>query len=194
MRKWRRGLMSATVGWIFLGFFPAFLGILLQLLRENTLSYALLAVGFVLLGIDQARMAVVDLVQISQVRAKVEDPRLLRLYFLTLFTIGLELIGFYLASWQLGWGIEIVLLSQVIFNAWATIQLQPHQEPPIAPRSGQTRSPILAGNILAMGLVGLWMRDIAPMTITLAAWGIAIAYILGKFVFKLDSDANNSAI
>jgi hypothetical protein len=30
------------------------------------------------------------------------------------------------------------------------------------------------------------MREIAPMTIALAAWGIAIAYILGKFVLKWD--------
>lgn len=170
-----------------MGFFPACLGILAQMFRGHTLSYQLLAVGFVLLAIDQARMAVIDLDQIALVRSQVEDKRLLKLYYLTLFTIFLELIGFYLAWWRLGWGIEIVLLSQVIFNVLATIQLQPSQESPIAARSWQTRSQILVGNVLAMVLVGLWMREIAPMTITLAAWGIAIAYILGKFVFKFDT-------
>jgi len=180
------GRMRITAGLIFLGFFTACLGILGQIFRGHTLPYQLLAIGFVLLAIDQARMAVIDLEQIALVRSQIEDQRLLKLYYLTLFTIILELSGFYLAWWRLGWGIEIVLLSQVIFNTLAAIQLQPTLEPPIAARSWQTRSPILVGNVLAMVLVGLWMREIAPMTITLAAWGIAIAYILGKFVLKWD--------
>jgi hypothetical protein len=183
-------MMKKTKILIFIGFFTACLGIILQTFKGFPLSYQLLAIGFVLLAIDQARMAVIDLDQIaivrSQVGVQVGDQRLLKLYYLTIFTIILELSGFYLAWSRLGWGIEIVLLSQVIFNALATIQLQPILEPPIAARSWQTRSPILVGNLLAMVLVGLWMREIAPMTITLAAWGIAIAYILGKFVLKWD--------
>jgi len=190
--------MKITAGLIFLGFFTACLGILGQIIRGHTLSYQLLAIGFVLLAIDQARMAVIDLDQIALVRnqvgVQVGDQQLLKLYYLTLFTIILELIGFYLAWWRLGWGIEIVLVSQVIFNALAAIQLQPSLEPPIAARSWQTRSPILVGNVLAMVLVGLWMREIAPMTITLAAWGIAIAYIMGKFVLRIGNKDSMTSI
>jgi hypothetical protein len=90
---------------IFLLFFPACLGILGQVIRAEAFDHRLLALGLLIFAIDQARMAVLDLKNIKSAKEKIEDVRLRYFYYTTICTIALELIGFYLASVQLGWGI-----------------------------------------------------------------------------------------
>jgi hypothetical protein len=124
-------------GRIFLLFFPACLGLLGQTINHAAPDrgwadgQSLLALALLLLAIDQARMAAVDLTQVAAIRAQPLDQRLEQFYRITLSTILFELLGFYGAIGNLGVGAAVVLLSQIWFNLLANIQLQPETEEPI---------------------------------------------------------------
>ncbi|MGK7933769.1 MAG: hypothetical protein AB4041_20390 [Microcystaceae cyanobacterium] len=172
--------MSKVTGLIGASFFPACLLILAQAILGKELSYSLLATGLFLLCIDQSRMAALDVRQVTEVRRDNSDHRLEQFWCLTLWTIIIELAGFYLASYALGWGIELVLLSQVGFNALAEIQLQPSEVEKVIPRPWSDRLPLIVANGMAMILMGLWMVRIAPLIIVSSLWFIAIAYAILK--------------
>ncbi|MFM7716861.1 MAG: hypothetical protein ACKO7A_30390, partial [Microcystis sp.] len=110
---------------LFLLFFPASLGIISQIFSPENLSAAILALGILGMCIEQARMAAVDLAEIAQFQQKTSDPRLDRFFMVTISTIVLELSGFYVAAFWIGWGALIVLVSQIWFHCLAKIQLQP---------------------------------------------------------------------
>ncbi|MGK7943814.1 MAG: hypothetical protein AB4058_05030 [Microcystaceae cyanobacterium] len=172
--------MSRVTGVIGASFFPACLLILAQAIWGQELSYSLLAAGLFLLCIDQALMANLDWQQLIEVKQNNSDSRLDKFRVLIIGTIIIELAGFYLASYRLGWGIELVLLSQLVFNAVADIQLQPSESEPIIPRPWSDRLPLMMANGMAMGLMPLWMAKIAPLGIVLSLWGMAIAYAILK--------------
>lgn len=180
----------SRIAWIvFLIFFPASLGVLSQVLWGADLSHRLLALGLFLFSIDQGRMAVLDLTQAIAAQRQTPDSRLRRFYWVTWTTIVLEIVGFGIAAVWLGWGIQLVLLSQVWFNLFAGIQIQPPdleiQHLKIQPWGVRERLPVLIADGLGMGLVGLWMREIAPMGIVLTLWGMAIAYACLKYFSSL---------
>ncbi len=172
--------MLRITGLIFVGFFPAGLLILGQVIWGGELSYSLLAAGLFLLAIDQARMADLDLQQVMVVKQDSHDKRLDSFWRLAILTIAIELAGFYLASRFLGWGIQLVLLSQLGFNGLATIEIQPSEAEVIRPRPFKDRFPLMVANGMAMGLMGLWMAGIAPVAIVTSLWAIAIAYAAVK--------------
>lgn len=120
--------MSWVTGLIGVSFVPACLLILGQVIFVGELSSSLLAAGLFALCIDQARMADLDVRQVMVVRQNNSDGRKEQFWRLTVLTIIIELTGFYLASQSLGWGIQLVLLSQLGFNTFATIQVQPSSE------------------------------------------------------------------
>lgn len=172
--------MSRTAWIIALLFIPAGVGLLGQVLGPHPLDHQLLALGLLLFCLDQARMATVDLTQVAHAKQQQSDPRLARFTWVTISTIALELGGFYLASWQLGVGIVLVLLSQIWFNLLAGIQLQPAGRWKIRPWGVSQRLPILMADGLGLGLVGLWQAHVAPLTIVLVLWSMAIAYSIIK--------------
>ena len=174
---------------IFASFFPACLLILRQAIWSKQLSSSLLAAGLFLLAIDQARMADFDIRQVMAAKVNCQDRRLNRFFQLTLLTIALELAGFYVAQLSLGWGIQMVLLSQLMFNGLATIQLQISEVEVIIPRPIGDRLPLMIANGMAMVLMGLWMAKIAPLTIVSSLWAIAIAYAMLKIRRLLSSTA-----
>jgi len=175
----------SRIAWIvFWIFFPASLGVLGQVLWGPDLSHRLLALGLFLFSIDQARMAVLDLRQAIAAQRQTPDFRIRRFYWVTLTTIVLEILGFGIAAVWLGWGIQLVLLSQVWFNLFAGIQIQP-PDLKIQPWGVRERLPVLIADGLGMGLMGLWMREIAPMGIVLTLWGMAIAYACLKYFSSL---------
>jgi hypothetical protein len=148
---------------MFLLFFPASFGLLSQVMGRNELSSQLLALALLLLCIDQARMAVVDLENVQQVKQQVQDARLNNFYRVTVSTIVLELLGFYGSSFWLGWGAILVLLSQVWFNVLAGIQLQPAEENPIQSWGIPERRLVLIADGMGLILVSLWILQIAPL-------------------------------
>jgi hypothetical protein len=175
--------MSAIAVTIALLFFPACLGLLGQVLGDAAFSEKLLALGILLLCVDQARMAVVDLEQVTAVKRQVADPRLQRFYQVTLITIVIELCGFYGASISLGWGAITILLSQVWFNLCAGIQLDPTSTMPIRAWGVRDRLPVLIANGIGLFLVSLWMLAIAPLWISSGLLGLLILYGCGKYVW-----------
>lgn len=168
--------MSAIAWTIFVGFFPACLGLISQIIQAHDLGYQLLALALLLLCIDQARMAVVDLEQVAAVKQQVQDSRLDFFYKITVSTIGLELLGFYGAFLWLGWGVAIVLLSQVWFHLLAGIQLQPLAVPPIQAWGVPERLPVLVADGIGLLLVGLWMLQVAPLGMATGLLGMVVAY------------------
>lgn len=136
-----------------------------------------IALALTLLCVDQGRMALVDLDNIRQI---VLDERVRQLWLITLITIVIELIGFYLAWLWLGWGTALVLLSQLFFNTTAKIQLYPGSLEPIKPFGLRNRIPVLIANTVALGLVVLWQAD----QIRSIAAGLLLAMVLVYIAFK----------
>jgi hypothetical protein len=157
-------------------FFPASLGLLAQVFGGDELSHQLLALALLLLCIDQARMAVVDLEQIGQVKQRVQDTRLDNFYRATVSTIVLELLGFYGSYIWLGWGAILVLLSQVWFNVLAGIQLQPSEENPIQTWGIPERRIVLIADGVGIILVGLWIAQIALLGMASGLLAMVVIY------------------
>ncbi|BAZ09382.1 hypothetical protein NIES4071_11900 [Calothrix sp. NIES-4071] len=109
---------------IFLLFFPACVGLLTQVIWGIELTNQLVASGTFIFCIEQARMAVKDLRQIEDAKALVQDVRLDTFYQVTLITIAVELLGFYISIVWLGWGSIVILLSQIWFNLLASVKIQ----------------------------------------------------------------------
>lgn len=170
---------------VFLLFFPACLGILSQVIRPQTFDHQLLALGLLIFAIDQAKMAVLDLENIAKAKEQIEDIRLHFFYYITVSTIALELIGFYLASVKLGWGIILVLGSQVWFNSWANIRIQPTESIIIQRKNFSEQIIVLVADVIGIILISFWMNAIAPLTIVLTLWIMAVFYGFIKFFLFL---------
>ncbi|HEY9879973.1 MAG TPA: hypothetical protein V6D29_16080 [Leptolyngbyaceae cyanobacterium] len=157
-------------------FLPAGLGLLGQVVwalgwsdrTASTWAVGLLALGTLLICLEQAHMAVVDLRQIHLVKQQTPDPRLRHFYWITLSTIAIELIGFYVATPWLGWGALIVLLSQAWFNLLANIQLHPATPQPIRSWGIRDRLPVLVADGVGLLLASLWIAQIVPI------WGASL--------------------
>ncbi|MGL5033459.1 MAG: hypothetical protein ACRC6M_06620 [Microcystaceae cyanobacterium] len=174
--------MTRTAWLIFALFSPAMLGIWLQILNPFPPHHQVLALGLFLFALDQARMAVIDLEQITEAKKQSEDIRLTRFYWVTISTIIIELIGLYLASAYLGVGILFVLGSQVWFNLVVRIRLETNSSELIQMRRGGEKLLLVVGNLLCMTLIVFWLANIAPITIVVGLWSIAIAYASVKTV------------
>lgn len=167
----------SSIAWVmFLLFFPACVGLLGQVIGAERLSSQVLAIAILLLCVDQARMAVVDLEQIAQVKQQTQDLRLARFSQVTLSTIALELLGFYTAAVALGWGSIIILLSQVWFNLQAGIQLHPGQKVAVHVWGIPERLPVLCVDGIGLVLTSLWMLEVAPLAIAVGLLGLVLIY------------------
>lgn len=186
-------------------FLPASLGLVGQILKGEGLALQLLAIAFLLFSLEQARMAIVDLEQIAAVRQQVKnkqgqneeaqneeaqsDPvqgdRLQPFYRVTVSTIALELLGFYMAAIWLGWGAVLVLLSQVWFNCLANIQLHPNSRSPIQPWGIPQRIPVLVADGIGLILVSLWMTNISALWMASGILSLAIVFGVVKYVMPL---------
>ncbi|MBW4508751.1 MAG: hypothetical protein KME64_19890 [Scytonematopsis contorta HA4267-MV1] len=170
--------MPRITGIIFLLFFPACLGVLRQIIWGSELTHQMLALGTFLFCIEQARMAVKDLRQITDAKKQINDIRLNNFQKITISTIFIELIGFYVSSTWWGWGSIIILISQVWFNLFAGVKIQTSPEIIIKSWHISERSLVLFADVLGLVLVSLWMSNIAS---NLIAWGLfAMVIIYGS--------------
>lgn len=161
-------IAAAGIGWYYL-LFPA----------ANLTGSATIAVALILICIDQGRMAWVDLHNIYQV--SLADRRVVLFYGITLVTIAIELIGFYLVWQHLVLGMVIFLVSQLFFNTAANIQLHPHSHEPIRPFPMQARWPVLVANGIALSLITLWQANHLRQ-LTSALWlGMVVIYLVVKY-------------
>lgn len=175
----------SSIAWVMLGlFFPAGLGLIrgaigipisISSISSPDLAYQILAAATFLICLEQARMAVVDLENVTALQQRIDDPRLQRFYWVTVVTIGIELIGFYGASVWLGWGCLVVLLSQLWFNLLAGVQLQPTAEPPIQPH-GADRGLVLVADLISAALIAAWMGAVAPLWMVMIQLSMVLTY------------------
>jgi hypothetical protein len=149
---------------IFVLFFPACIGILKQGIWNTELTHQIIAIAMCLFCIEQGRMAIKDLQKIAEAKKLVVDTRLDNFYIITVTTIIVELLGFYISSFWLGWGSIIILLSQVWFNLLAAIKINtPSQISAkknivlIEPWTISERLPVLVADVLGLVLVSIWM-------------------------------------
>jgi hypothetical protein len=175
-------------GRIFLLFFPACVGLMIKI-SQGGADRALFALALLLLAIDQARMATVDLTQVAAVKSPIQTPdqRLDLFYRITLSTVIVELLGFYGALGNLGGGAMLVLLSQVGFNLLANIQLQPDTEEPIQDWGIADRLPVLIADGVGLALVCLWLSGVAPLVMAAALLFMVLIYGGIKYGLKLSS-------
>lgn len=173
--------MLSITGIIFLLFFPASLSILIQVIWGQELTHQLLASGLFLFSIEQARMAAKDLQLIAAAKQQVKDIRLNTFSFITISTIFLEIIGFYISSVWLGWGTILILLSLVWFNLFAPIKIHPEAEIVIQPWEISERLPVLIADAIALVLLTLWMWQIASVWISWGIFYLVIVYCSIKF-------------
>jgi hypothetical protein len=166
---------------LFLLFFPASFGIMRQIFVPEDLSSLIIALGTFCICVDQARMAEVDLRQIAQFQEKIADDRLKRFFAVTITTIILELLGFYLAAFWLGWGVWLVLVSQIWFHCLAAIQLQPTTNQIIAHSISQ-RLPVLLTDGIGIILVFFWSAKIAPLAMAVTLTTMVLIYGWVKYV------------
>ena len=143
-------------GVIGLGFAISTIGILVW--NRQSLDHLAIALALICLCVDQGRMALIDLSNIRQIT--LSDGRVNQFLGVTLITITIELVGFYLAWQWLAAGTVVVLGSQLFFNTAAKIQLYPNSLEPIQPMGLKERSPVLMANTVALGLVSLWQAGL----------------------------------
>ncbi|WP_204139335.1 hypothetical protein [Halomicronema sp. CCY15110] len=175
---------TATLIWVSGALFiPAILGLGWQVLAQPALSHRLLALGLLLTGMEQGRMAMVDLRQVAAVGQQVSDRRLLRFYSVLRLAIAGQLVGFYLAAWGgLGYGTGVIMMSIIGFNLAAGLQLQPAADPPLRSVGWRERSGVLLADGLALALVGLWLTDVGRVWIGAGLLTIALSYVAVKLV------------
>lgn len=145
------------------------------------LATQVLRLATLLLSIEQARAAAVDLRQIALVKAAMDDARLRTFQRLTWAVIGLELLGFYGAVISLGLGVLTVLVSQVLFNSSADIALFPYAVEKIAPWGLKARLPVVVANGAGLVLAICWLLGIAQWVSAIALLSLVLAYLTLKY-------------
>jgi hypothetical protein len=164
-------------------FVPAVIGLGWQVFRSQALSDRLLAFGLLLTGIEQGRMAMVDLRQVAAVGRKVDDRRLIRFYRVLLLVIAGQIVGFYLAAaGRLGYGAGVIMVSIIGFNLAAGLQLQPTESPPLRSITLRERLGVLLADLVALALVALWLGDIGRVWIGVGLLTIALTYVTVKLL------------
>ena len=161
---------------LFLLFFPACMGILRQVIWSSELTHQLLAFGTFLFCIEQANMANQDLQKVADVKEKNPDVRVENFQKITIITIIIELMGFYLSSIWLGWGFILILLGLIFFNLFANIQIHNSNAKTIHNWGITARLPILIADTLALLLVNLWMLKIGDFWISWILFAMPLVY------------------
>jgi hypothetical protein len=160
----------------------AIAGLLQQIAVAQTIAQRCLVIALFILCLDQTRMAIVDWLNIQTLQQRAtKSPALQRFTWVTGTTIGLELAGFYLCWVWLGWGIAVVLLSQLWFNLLAGVQLVPESDPPIQPWGIGDRAIVLAADSLGLGLACLYARNIQPLATAIGLLAMVLLYVLIKY-------------
>ncbi|MGP1374540.1 MAG: hypothetical protein ACTS3T_17030 [Almyronema sp.] len=174
--------MTAIARYMVCLFLPASLGLVAKAFVAELISERVLALALLLLSVEQARMAVVDLEQIAAVSQKAKPPPRLQWFRqVTLITIALELLGFYIAWVNLGIGTLLVLLSQIGFNLLAGIQIDLTQPVMLQPYGIRQRWLVLMADSIGLLLVSLWCFEIAPLETALALFVMVCGYGVFKY-------------
>ncbi|MGF1672249.1 MAG: hypothetical protein ACFCUV_01010, partial [Rivularia sp. (in: cyanobacteria)] len=165
----------------------ACLGILRQVIWSTELAHQLLALAIFLLCIEQANMANQDLQKVVDAKQQVKDARLNYFQIITIVTILIELIGFYLASIWLGWGSIVILIGLIWFNLFATIKINSPSQNIIQTWKITERLPVLIADIVGLILIILWILKIGDFGISLGLFAMTMLYCSIKLFLFFNS-------
>jgi hypothetical protein len=164
-------------------FLPAGIGLLVQAVQSLALDDRLLFGALLIMCVEQAHMARVDLQQIEAVKHYGQIPQLQPFRQVVVGTIVVELLGFYLAAGGFpGWGALVILGSLIGFNLVAKIRLTPHGPTPVSVAGITTRLDVLMIDAIAVGLVLLWLTDAARLLAAAILLGLTLLYEVSKLV------------
>ena len=187
-----RFIPNSLVGLLF---FPAGVGLFIQVFTADTLPERVIALALGLFCPELARMAVVDLDNIaaisehhhlqeapqSSAEHPTEDSRLRHFHRVTVSTIVLEVIGFYAALFSLPLGAAIVIFSQLWFNLLAGIQLWPNQNPEITSLGIAERGAVLSANALGLALLSCWSISSAQVWLGSGLLILIVLFLVIKY-------------
>ncbi|HAC66139.1 MAG TPA: hypothetical protein DCF68_22055 [Cyanothece sp. UBA12306] len=163
-------------------FFPGALGIIVNLVTQEFWADKLLAFSLFLFCLEQCKMAILDLRQIREVKRYIKEPRLDNFTRITIITIIVEVIGFYVCSFSLYWGGIIIMTSLILFNLLADIQLETIDKTTLKNLGIIQKLPLLIADILGLILVTLAMLGIASLAINSVLLIMVITYGCLKYV------------
>lgn len=152
--------MTFSPAWAAALFMPATVGLLYQAVQPHPWPDRLLALALMLMSLEQAHMARVDLRHGDLVGQRSRDPRLGHFSRVVGLAIAGQVAGFSLAALgHLGWGMGLILVSLLGFNLAATIRLEPTSPKPIQATSWRSRLDVLALDAIALILALLWIAQ-----------------------------------
>jgi hypothetical protein len=164
-------------------FMPATIGLLVQVIEPHPWPYRLLALSLMLMSLEQAHMARVDLRHGEILGLRSPDRRLIHFRRVVTLAILGQVAGFSVAAWgYLGWGMAIILLSVMGFNLAATIRLEPAASPPIQAAGWRSRLAVLILDAIALFLAALWIAQRLEAWVAGGMFAITLVYGGSKLV------------
>ncbi|WOD40293.1 hypothetical protein [Nodosilinea sp. E11] len=158
-------------------FVPATVGLLYQTVQPNPWPYRLLALSLMLMSLEQAHMARVDLRNVDGVGLRSPDARLNHFRRVVMLTIAGQVAGFSVAALgHLGWGLGLILVSVLGFNLAATIRLEPASRQPIQAAGWRSRLEVLILDAIALALAVLWIAQRAQGWVAGGLFAITLVY------------------
>ncbi|MBE9140454.1 hypothetical protein IQ254_25180 [Nodosilinea sp. LEGE 07088] len=158
-------------------FMPATMGLLVQVVTPHPWPHRLLALSLMLMSLEQAHMARVDLRQGDLVALRSPDRRLAQFRRVVTLTVLGQVAGFSVAAWgYLGWGMGLILLSLIGFNLAATIRLDPETVPPVQAAGWRSRLAVLSLDAIALLLAVLWIAQRGEAWVAGGMFAITLLY------------------
>jgi hypothetical protein len=175
--------MILSPAWAAALFMPATVGLLYQAVQPHPWPYRLLALSLMLMSLEQAHMARVDLRHGELVGQRSRDPRLGHFGRVVVLAIAGQVAGFSIAALgHLGWGMGLILVSLLGFNLAANIRLEPTNPRPIQAAGWQSRLDVLALDAIALVLAFLWIAQRAQGWVAGGLFVITVLYGGSKLV------------
>ncbi|BAQ66368.1 hypothetical protein [Geminocystis sp. NIES-3709] len=162
-------------------FFPASLGLLFHSFTLNILSDQLISFAFFLFSLEQARMAVIDLKPCLFKENMENELQYSSFYIVIIVTLVIELFGFYLALFSLGWGAIFVLISQLWFNFFSPVKVIEQENIKIQNYAFSDKIIILFADVIALILMTLWLINFYPLTIAFIMLGFTMIFGIIKY-------------
>jgi hypothetical protein len=94
-----------------------------------------------------------------------KNNKLSQFLLVVIFTIIIELFGFYLALFSLGWGAIFVLISQICFNILAPLKVLKIEDFSLTNYHFSDKVGILLADTICIVLMSLWINNFYPLTI-----------------------------
>lgn len=187
--------MTLSPAWAAALFMPATVGLLYQAVQPHPWPYRLLALALMLMSLEQAHMARVDLRHGEIVGQRSRDPRLGHFGRVVMLAIAGQVAGFSIAALgHLGWGMGLILLSLLGFNLAANIRLEPTSPRPIQAADWRSRLDVLALDAIALVLALLWIAQRAQGWVAGGLFAITVLYGGSKLVAYITALRSSSAI